>query len=165
MGGRGVTMYLYSLTLQKAGGIQQAVYGSFSAPKAQEIVVSHGKSLELLSPDSEGRLVSLFYTEVFGCILSMAPFRLTGERRVLTSVPTNDFFLGGNRDYLVVGSDSGKITILLFDVEKSCFQKIHQETFGKSGCRRIVPGTYLCCDPRGRAVMIGTEKFAHHSQS
>lgn len=29
------------------------------------------------------------------------------------------------------------------------------ETFGKSGCRRIVPGQYLAIDPKGRAVMIG----------
>ena len=28
------------------------------------------------------------------------------------------------------------------------------ETFGKSGCRRIVPGQYLAIDPKGRAVMI-----------
>lgn len=32
---------------------------------------------------------------------------------------------------------------------------MHQETFGKSGCRRIVPGQYLAVDPKGRAVMIG----------
>lgn len=32
---------------------------------------------------------------------------------------------------------------------------MHQETFGKSGCRRIVPGQYLAIDPKGRAVMIG----------
>ena len=34
--------------------------------------------------------------------------------------------------------------------------QIHQETFGKSGCRRIVPGQYLAVDPKGRAIMIGT---------
>ncbi|CAF4372124.1 unnamed protein product, partial [Adineta steineri] len=32
---------------------------------------------------------------------------------------------------------------------------VHQETFGKSGCRRIVPGQYLAIDPKGRAVLIG----------
>ncbi|CAG2174878.1 unnamed protein product, partial [Oppiella nova] len=31
---------------------------------------------------------------------------------------------------------------------------VHQETFGKSGCRRIVPGQFLATDPKGRAVMI-----------
>uniref|UniRef100_A0A673M240 Splicing factor 3B subunit 3 n=1 Tax=Sinocyclocheilus rhinocerous TaxID=307959 RepID=A0A673M240_9TELE len=35
------------------------------------------------------------------------------------------------------------------------FEKIHQETFGKSGCRRIVPGQFLAVDPKGRALMIG----------
>jgi len=33
--------------------------------------------------------------------------------------------------------------------------QLHLETFGKSGCRRIVPGQYLAIDPKGRAVMIG----------
>ncbi len=33
--------------------------------------------------------------------------------------------------------------------------QVHQETFGKSGCRRIVPGQYLAVDPKGRAAMIG----------
>lgn len=38
-----------------------------------------------------------------------------------------------------------------------CFSisQVHQETFGKSGCRRIVPGQYLAVDPKGRAIMIG----------
>ncbi len=32
--------------------------------------------------------------------------------------------------------------------------QVHQETYGKSGARRIVPGQYLAVDPKGRAVMI-----------
>ncbi len=37
--------------------------------------------------------------------------------------------------------------------------KLHQETFGKSGARRIVPGQYLATDPKGRSCMISaTEK-------
>lgn len=58
-------------------------------------------------------------------------------------------------DYIVVGSDSGKIVILEYDPAKNVFEKVHEETFGKSGCRRIVPGQYLAADPKGRAVMIG----------
>ena len=58
-------------------------------------------------------------------------------------------------DYVVVGSDSGRIVILEYNVAKNLFEKVHQETFGKSGCRRIVPGQYLAVDPKGRAVMIG----------
>lgn len=61
---------------------------------------------------------------------------------------------GGTKDYIVVGSDSGRIVILEYQPSKNVFEKIHQETFGKSGCRRIVPGQYLAVDPKGRAVMI-----------
>lgn len=58
-------------------------------------------------------------------------------------------------DYIVVGSDSGRIVILEYNPSKNSLDKVHQETFGKSGCRRIVPGQYLAIDPKGRAVMIG----------
>lgn len=62
-------------------------------------------------------------------------------------------------DYIVVGSDSGRIVILEYHPSKNMFEKIHQETFGKSGCRRIVPGQFLAVDPKGRAVMIGTNSY------
>lgn len=58
-------------------------------------------------------------------------------------------------DYIVVGTDSGRIVILEYIPNKNILEKVHQETFGKSGCRRIVPGQYLAIDPKGRAVMIG----------
>jgi len=132
-------MFLYNLTLQRGGGIQQAVHGNFSAPKAQEIAVSRNKTLELLRPDEAGKVQTICSVEVFGIIRSLAAFRLTGA----------------NKDYLVVGSDSGRIVILSYDGSARRFTKVHQETFGKSGLRRIVPGQYLCVDPKGRAVMIG----------
>ena len=72
-------MYLYSLTLQQATAIDLCVYGNFSSPKAQEIVVSRGKILELLRPDENGRVQSILATEVFGVIRSLLPFRLTGK--------------------------------------------------------------------------------------
>ena len=59
------------------------------------------------------------------------------------------------RDYILVGSDSGRIVILEYIKDGNYFKKIHQETFGKSGCRRIVPGQYMAADPKGRACMIG----------
>ena len=55
----------------------------------------------------------------------------------------------------MVGSDSGRIVILEFELDSNRFVKIHQETFGKTGVRRIVPGEYLATDPKGRAIMIG----------
>lgn len=54
-----------------------------------------------------------------------------------------------------MGSDSGRIVILQYDTTNNCFEKVHQETFGKTGIRRIVPGEYLAVDPKGRAFMIG----------
>jgi splicing factor 3B subunit 3 len=65
------------------------------------------------------------------------------------------FTLGANRDYVVIGSDSGKISIVEFDVATSEWKSVHCEVFGKSGCRRIVPGQYVAADPKGRALMIG----------
>lgn len=60
---------------------QCAIYGNFSGPKAQEIVVSRGKILELLRPDDAGKVQTVCTTEVFGCIRCLAPFRLTGASR------------------------------------------------------------------------------------
>ncbi|PRQ45551.1 putative transcription factor WD40-like family [Rosa chinensis] len=132
-------MYLYSLTLQRATGIVCAINGNFSGGKHQEIVVARGKVLDLIRPDDNGKIQTLLSVEIFGAIRSLAQFRLTGSQK----------------DYIVVGSDSGRIVILEYNKEKNVFDKIHQETFGKSGCRRIVPGQYLAIDPKGRAVMVG----------
>ncbi|OBS81379.1 hypothetical protein A6R68_20407, partial [Neotoma lepida] len=123
----------------RATGISFAIHGNFSGTKQQEIVVSRGKILELLRPDpNTGKVHTLLTVEVFGVIRSLMAFRLTG----------------GTKDYIVVGSDSGRIVILEYQPSKNMFEKIHQETFGKSGCRRIVPGQFLAVDPKGRAVMI-----------
>jgi splicing factor 3B subunit 3 len=42
-----------------------------------------------------------------------------------------------------------------YDPKTTSFVKLHEETYGKSGARRIVPGQYLATDPKGRSVMIG----------
>lgn len=36
------------------------------------------------------------------------------------------------------------------------FNRIHLETFGKSGIRRVIPGQYLAVDPKGRACLIAS---------
>jgi splicing factor 3B subunit 3 len=72
-------MYLYNLTLQKSTSITVAVHGSFSGTKAQEILLSRGKSLELVRPDpNTGKVHTLLQTEVFGVVRSLMSFRLTG---------------------------------------------------------------------------------------
>ena len=45
-------MFLHSLTLSKATGINQSVAGSFSEPNIDEIVVAKGKIIELIRPES-----------------------------------------------------------------------------------------------------------------
>ncbi|UZO13619.1 uncharacterized protein OCT59_005116 [Rhizophagus irregularis] len=133
-------MFLYNLTLQPPTTINVAVVGHFSGTKQQEIVISRVTRLELLKADpNSGKLQTLLTHDAFGIIRSLTPFRLTG----------------GSKDYIIVGSDSGRIVILEYNIVKNKFEKVHQETFGKSGCRRIVPGQYLAVDPKGRSVMIG----------
>ena len=70
---------------------QCAIYGNFSGPKAQEIVVSRGKILELLRPDDAGKVQTVCTTEVFGCIRCLAPFRLTGASRFGTILTPSDW--------------------------------------------------------------------------
>lgn len=134
-------MQLYNLTLQGSSCINQAIHGSFSGlPKQQEVCVARGSCLQLLFCDpNTGKIHTLCSHNVFGVIRSLLAFRLTG----------------GNKDYIVVGSDAGRIVILEYNAQKVCFERVHQETFGKTGCRRIVPGQYLAVDPKGRAVLIG----------
>ena len=98
-----------------------------------------GKVLELARPDDNGKVQTIHSSDVFGMIRALSTCRLTG----------------GNRDYIVLGTDAGKVVILEYSAEKQAFERVHAETFGKSGVRRIVPGQYVAADPRGRAVMIG----------
>ena len=90
-------MHLFSLTLSQATVINQAVGGSFSEEQVDEIVVAKGKILELLRPDTQtGKIEVVGSCEVFGLIRSLLTFRLMGMQR----------------DFLVVGSDSGRMVIV-----------------------------------------------------
>jgi splicing factor 3B subunit 3 len=59
-------------------------------------------------------------------------------------------------DYIIIGSDSGRITIVEFVPAQNKFNRLHLETFGKSGVRRVIPGQYLAVDPKGRACLIAS---------
>ena len=133
------TQLLISILL----GYQLFIAGNFTGPKSQEMVVARGTAIELLRPDDTGKLLSICYTPMFSIVRSILPFRLAGS----------------NKDYLIVGSDSGKISIIEFDASLNDWKTVHCEVFGKTGCRRIVPGQYLAADPKGRAILIaGVEK-------
>ncbi|KAM0343269.1 hypothetical protein ACHAPU_008719 [Fusarium lateritium] len=137
-------MFLYSLTVQPPTNVTQAVLGQFAGTREQLIITAAGSQLSLLRPDpSQGKVITLLSHDVFGIIRSIAAFRLAGS----------------NKDYLIIASDSGRITIIEYIPSENRFQRLHLETFGKSGVRRVIPGEYLACDPKGRACLIAsTEK-------
>ena len=141
-------MFLYSLTLQPPGGIHKAIAGSFSSGSSQEIAVSRGKILEIYRSNvQDGVLETVCSTEVFGMIRSLCTLRMPGS-------PI---------DMLVVGSDSGKIVFLKLNSSLR-LEVVHMETYGKSGCRRVVPGQYIASDPKGRALMVAAvekQKFVY----
>lgn len=59
-------------------------------------------------------------------------------------------------DYIILATDSGRIAIVEYVPAQNRLQRIHLETFGKSGVRRVVPGQYLAADPKGRACLIAS---------
>ncbi|KND95090.1 Pre-mRNA-splicing factor RSE1 [Tolypocladium ophioglossoides CBS 100239] len=59
-------------------------------------------------------------------------------------------------DFLIIASDSGRITIVEYVPKLNRFSRVHMETYGKSGVGRVVPGEYLVCDPKGRAFLVAS---------
>ena len=156
-------MHLYNLTLEHASSITAAVVGNFSGARQQEILVSRGTRLQLLRPDPAlGKLSTILVYDVFGSIRSLAAFRLTGgtkglQHRLFPNLATYNVFW---TDYAIVGSDSGRIVILEYDAKQNAFSKLYQETYGKTGARRIVPGQMLATDPKGRSLMVSAMEKA-----
>ncbi|KAJ9100377.1 pre-mRNA-splicing factor rse1 [Naganishia adeliensis] len=139
-------MHLLNLTLQPPTAITLAVLGNFTAPKQQEIAVCRGGTrLELLKLDASDpenqRMEVVCGMEVFGGVRNMVAFKLTGQ----------------GKDYLILSSDSGRLSILEFEMHPTPhFVSLYQETYGKTGARRMVPGQWLAADPKGRSVMVGS---------
>ncbi|PSK51964.1 hypothetical protein B9Z65_3231 [Elsinoe australis] len=139
------SMFMYSLTLQAPGMITQAAVGTFNAekPKEQQIVTIQGDRLIISTVDKKsGEFRTLLSHNTFGILRQLATCRIPGT-------PS---------DLLVLSSDSGRITVLKYDGAKNQFDRIHLETFGKSGIRRTIPGQYLASDPRGRCVMLASSE-------
>ena len=99
-------IHLYNLTLQPTGNVSATVVGQFSGARQQEIVVAKGSRLELLRPDTQtGKVDTVLSHDAFGVVRSLAAFRL----------------IGGSKDYLIVGSDSGRIVILEYQPRTNSF--------------------------------------------
>ena len=111
--------------------------------------MNHGGILSLYELREEtGELNCKYTKEAFSIVREIMPFRM----------------LGDTRDLLVVASDSGRIVVLDYNVANDKFEVQHCETYGKSGCRRVVAGEYLAGDPKGRAIMIAAverQKFIY----
>lgn len=68
-----------------------------------------GKILELVKPDpNTGKVHTLLTVEIFGVIRTLMSFRLTG----------------GSKDYVVCGTDSGRICILEYIPNKNKFDRV-----------------------------------------
>ncbi|MCJ1394468.1 pre-mRNA-splicing factor rse1 [Xylographa bjoerkii] len=135
------SMFMYSLTIQPPSSITQAILGQFAGTKEQQIVTASGSRLTIHRPDpQQGKITTILSQDVFGIIRSLAAFRLAGS----------------NKDYIIIGSDSGRITIIEYLPTTNRFSRLHLETFGKSGIRRVIPGQYLAVDPKGRACLIAS---------
>ncbi|KAL1961706.1 hypothetical protein VTN77DRAFT_1310 [Rasamsonia byssochlamydoides] len=134
-------MFMYSLTIQPPTAITQAILGQFAGTKEQQIVTASGSKLTIHRPDpTQGKITPIYSQDVFGIIRTLAAFRLAGS----------------SKDYIIIGSDSGRITIIEYVPSQNRFNRIHLETFGKSGVRRVIPGQYLAVDPKGRACLIAS---------
>ncbi|XMA08632.1 hypothetical protein WAI453_001423 [Rhynchosporium graminicola] len=135
------SMFMYSLTVQPPTATTQAILGQFTGTKEQQIITASGSRLTLHRPDpSQGKIVTALSHDVFGIIRAIAAFRLAGS----------------NKDYIIITSDSGRVTIVEFLPAQNKFNRLHLETFGKSGVRRVIPGQYLAVDPKGRACLIAS---------
>jgi len=137
---------MYGLTLQAPTMITQSIVGNFIAekPKEQQIVLAQTDRLSINTIDKKtGEFRLLCSHHVFGILRRISTCRIPGT-------PS---------DLILIASDSGRIAVLKFDGERKRFERIHLETFGKSGIRRTIPGQYLATDPRGRCCMFAsTEK-------
>eukprot|EP00960_Hanusia_phi_P004012 117927-Hanusia_phi.AAC.2 len=133
-------MHLYSLTLQRPSAITHAVRGNFSGRGNDEIVVAHGRCIELLQIDEQGRILSLCNMDCFAIIRALAASKLPGY----------------DKDCIFLTSDSGKLAMVEYNYNMNQFERIYLETYGRSGCRRMVPGQHLAIDSYGRALVIGS---------
>ena len=133
-------MQLLGLTLEPPGAVTACVQGCFTGtPGTPELVLCRGQRVLELYQVSGQRLRLVTRTDVFGVVRSLCAVRLPGARR----------------EHVVVGSDSGRLAVLETCAARDhAFVRAQLETFGKSGCRRVVPGEYVAADPRGRAVMV-----------
>lgn len=137
------TLVSCSLTLCQSGSIDCAIGGHFTDARHFEFALGRGGELELVQVDlGSGKVRSVCRTPVFAIIHSVRVVR------------------GGvaGRDRLVVSSDSGHLSIVEYDQQSEDWKIVSVSgNFGRSGCRKNVPGQYLVCDAsESRAVLVAS---------
>ena len=152
-------MYLGNITIKQSTTVSQSIVGNFTSPNRTDLIIVKGISrLELIRIEpSNSPSSSLTPPLKFETLISLETF--SNIRKI---APMKDTY--SKKDNIVVLSDSGKLIILEVDTDKKKFITITQETYGKSGCRRLTPGEYLAIDNKSRAILIGgieKEKFAY----
>lgn len=150
-------MNLHHITLEKPSSVTHSVAGNFFSAKSHDVALIKGsQQIEIISQNLSN---ALFFTA-----LSIESF--SQIRTAMTFRP-----VGFNKDFLVITSDSGMLTVLEFieqenfsnfehltsnlrKEQKYTYKIILQETVYRSGCRRIAPGSLVAKDPKGRAILL-----------
>lgn len=135
------TFSLYHRTLRQPSSGLRSIIGNFSGSrKSQEIVRATQTTLELWKySKSTSELSRLVVQNTYCNIRAIAPFKV----------------LESTKDLILLTSDSGTLSIIEFDAVSSNFKPVKNETYYKTGIRRLAPGEYISVDPSGRAVMLG----------
>jgi splicing factor 3B subunit 3 len=146
------------------------------------VTIRGGRYLELsrlrLQEEGEGeagaRLEPVLRQDTFSALRSICKIRPVGASKVrpadiVVAVASPFLFLTlpsihiHSQDYLVVGSDSGRLSLLELvhygsNEQQGGYYRLRCVAWlplGPSGCRRGVPGEYVAADPKGRAVFTG----------
>ena len=156
-------LYLYHLTLQNQSNYIHSIQGYFvdleeeeepsitskvpkKAPKQLQLCLATENTLELYDV-SEGKLNKIQDFVLFGKVTSLETFRIENVRR----------------NYLVLTSDSGNLTILniVRKGPKKCkLNVLVNEPISRSGIRRLSPISYCKVDSKSRCIMLSAvEKF------
>ena len=141
-------MDLYSLTLEDPTSITSLTAGNFLSKKTQQLIIIRGSQILQLYTLNKNTLKKKLQINSFSQIRQIKKYRP----------------LGNKTDFLIITSDSGKLSIISFSQnskspEKPEYKILITQTVSKTGCRRINQGYYLASDPKGRCILLAsTEK-------
>lgn len=134
-------MYLIDSLLQKPTAIYDVAAGSFSGENKTEFAMITGSSrvdvLQVFDGPLGTCLKSVASCDTFSSVRAIKKVRVAGE----------------SVDSLAISSDSGSFVLVKLS-STGVFERVFSHTYGKSGCRRTLPGHILSVDPQGRAIAL-----------